>query len=1146
MLGIKKVVRFESIFFGDSNKASAFKMCSPSLDFSADPNVVSAVAEAYRLSYAHMFNRAFATEISLIDPLPHQRVAVYDCMIKQSPLRFLLADDAGAGKTIMTGLYIREMLARRLIRRILIVPPAGLVGNWERELRNLFQLRFKIASGAKAGEGNPFQGAESDFVIVSIDTLAGKRMFGHLRTPETEPYDLVVFDEAHKLSATQDSDLNVRKTDRYKLAESIVGSEVDNERWHLPWSARNVLLLTATPHMGKDYPYYFLWRLLEPKLLSTYGAFARYPENIRKNHFIRRTKEEMVRDDGTPIYPQRNCNTLNFKLSQGPNSEQELYDETTSYIRDCYKKSEILNRSAAQLAMSVFQRRLASSTYALMRSFERRKEKLQGLIEDIESGRVSEDQFYTEQGQLEGFDDLFETSTADEDAEESGNGEKNEEFESRALKATTAVNLSELKRELLRIQDLLGKAQKLYDAGKESKFTKLLEVIENPDYADQKLIIFSEHRDTVYFLVQRLEGLGFTGQVAQIHGGMPYHERERQVDLFRKSVDEGGANYLIATDAAGEGINLQFCWLMVNYDIPWNPARLEQRMGRIHRYGQAHDPVIIANLIAGDTREGRVLKTLLDKLEAIRKQLNSDKVFDVVGRLFEGMSIKDYFTKSITVDDSTFDADLDEALSVNHVREFESNEQTIFGKRENTLFSLDRLLSETEKERFQQLLPGYLYGYMEKALSFLGLKIYGDLRHTFGLVPLRPQALVPLLPAIERYPKSARELFTINRPTNCGDEIWLRPGEQVFDAISSTIISRFSNEALRGAVFEDSRAKEPYLFHIVRVSIMRTQAVVTSLDGRIGSADEGSLDSGEETVETTLVGLKQTANGTIHEWPVENLLQLRGFPKFPPSQVPLAAVAHDLIHNVVAFAQNEVSTRKLQSHRDQIEDNLYERLNFTRYAFGYQNAELAAVRRSLSEKASTGDTKAREKLMKVKERQRNLEAKRDLVVNALRTEPEKLKVGEVELLVNALVIPAHGQIDANRTSAEVEEIAMNVAIKHEETFGAVVTDVSNPALSRKAGFADWPGFDLKSERPDGWRAIEVKGRARGGNIEISENEWAKACTMRDRYWLYVVYDCAGPNPSLNRIRDPFGALIFRSKAGVTINENEIREKCLAD
>ncbi len=347
-------------------------MTTSDLDFSADPDAVAAVVAATRLAYGHLYNPAFATEISTIDPLPHQRIAVYDHMLGQSPLRFLLADDAGAGKTIMTGLYLREALARRLIERILVVPPAGLTGNWESEMRKLFRLPFRIASGDDGRRGNPFAGPDSNLLIVSIDTLSGERMFGHLReaaaSGAARPYDIVIFDEAHKLAAYRKGESSIRKTDRYRLAEALAGLHAHDERWQLGWSARNILLLTATPHMGKDFPYYCLWRLLVPDALATYDSFKTFPEAQRRRHFIRRTKEEMVRFDGRPLYPQRRCDTFSYDLRP---EERELYEATTQYISETYNKARVLNRSAARLAMSVFQRRLASSTYALMRSFFR-------------------------------------------------------------------------------------------------------------------------------------------------------------------------------------------------------------------------------------------------------------------------------------------------------------------------------------------------------------------------------------------------------------------------------------------------------------------------------------------------------------------------------------------------------------------------------------------------------------------------------------------------------------------------------------------------------------------------------------------------------------------------------------------------------
>ncbi len=1114
----------------------------PGLDFSADPNAVSAVAEAHRLAYGHLFNSAFATETSLIDPLPHQRIAVYEHMLQQSPLRFLLADDAGAGKTIMTGLYVREMLSRRLIRRVLIIPPAGLVGNWEREMRNLFRMQFRIISGADARSGNPFVEPESERIIVSMDTLAGERMFGHLKNLATEAYDLVVFDEAHKLSANREPDFRVRKTDRYKLAEALAGAGADGERWALPWSAQHLLLLTATPHMGKDYPYYFLWRLLLPDTLSTYDAFAEFPHESRRTFFIRRTKEEMVRFDGAPLYPQRNCDTLSYDLTQGQESEQELYDETTDYIRDYYNRAQVLNRSAARLAMSVFQRRLASSTYALMRSFERRKEKLEGLIDDIRDGRLTEEQLARQQRRLDDLEDLFETQTADEDATSEGDGERHEDFEAKALGGTIAVSLTEVEAERLKVNDLLNKARKLFNAGEESKFEKLREVLRDPDYTDQKFIIFTEHRDTTHFLVRRLEGLGFTGQVALIHGGMPYQERERQVEFFRSPVAEGGANYLVATDAAGEGINLQFCWLMVNYDIPWNPARLEQRMGRIHRYGQKHDPVIIVNLVAGSTREGRVLKTLLDKLETIRQQLKSDKVFDVVGRLFEGVSMKDYLEQALTEEDPEAAAErLKGSLTEEQVRALEEKERVLFGEGGDVRRRLAHLNDEAEQENYRRLLPGYVRRFVEKATPLLDLQIEGDLETTFTLAPARPRALDPLLPALETYPEHTRDRLTVYKPRDREDAVWMHPGEPVFDRISASVLGRFGRDGLKGAVFIDPNADEPYLFHVALVSVEQTHSQEGMSSTDLLDVPKVSGEMGARLLDSQLVGLRQTKDGAVEEWPVEHLLLLRGAEGFAPSRVPLAAMARRMAPDAAGFARDEVTERLVQSHRQRILDDLPTRVESVNRGFDYQTAELAAARSRFTEKARAGDPHAKGELSKVKERQRSLTAARSRRLAELRAEPGHIRAGEVEILAHALVVPSRDSEEVKRYDAQVEAIAMKVAAAYEESFGAEVKDVSRPELARRAGLTDWPGFDLLSLRPEaGRRAIEVKGRAGVGEIELSENEWAKACNLRDQYWLYVAFNCASPRPRLVRVRDPFRNLLVKAKGSVVISSAEVQ------
>ncbi len=842
---------------------------APVRDFSTPSEIVRVVAEGERLAYGHLFNPAFATETSHIDPLPHQRIAVYDAMLTQPRLRFLLADDAGAGKTIMAGLYIREMLARRLIQRVLIVPPAGLVSNWEREMHTLFSLQFRAVAGSEARRlpntaasgGNPFIGPDSDLLIVSMDTLSSERMFSRLRESDVPPYDLVIFDESHKLSADRQPDFTVRKTDRYKLAEALAGVRVDDEPWQLSWNARHLLLLTATPHMGKDYPYYCLWKLLEPELLSTFDAFGAYPADARKRHFIRRTKEEMVHFDGTPIYPKRVSDTLSYDLTQGTISEQRLYDETTAYIETYYNRARILNRSAARLAMSIFQRRLASSTYALMRSFERRIEKLEKLIDDIRSGKLSIEALQSIQRKLESLQDPLDEKTADEEDNPVDGGEEVDAVEGQLLAGLVAVSLADLEAERIQVSRLLDLARRVYDQGLESKFERLRQILRDPQFQNEKMIVFTEHKDTLEFLVRRLEGIGYAGQVAQIHGGMSTHpdpitgfsERDEQVEIFRKPVADGGARFLVATDAAGEGINLQFCWLMINYDVPWNPARLEQRMGRIHRYKQTHDPVVILNLVAGKTREGRVLKTLLDKLERIRKELGSDKVFDVVGRLFEGLSLRAYMERVFTEHDiQGVEQEIEGKLTPEQVRALEAHERRLYGDGGDVKSKLPRLQETLSQEAYRRLLPGYVRRFVEKAVPLLDIGIDGDLDGEFSLLPLRAGALDPLWPVLEMYPAERREKLAIFRRQGADSSgtVFLHPGEPFFDHLRAYVCARFGSNALRGGMFVDPTANQPYFFHLALVEVVRQ-----------GDPAFPALKQ-EQMLDCRLVGLRQSPMAT--------------------------------------------------------------------------------------------------------------------------------------------------------------------------------------------------------------------------------------------------------------------------------------------
>lgn len=1108
---------------------------APQLDFLGDASRLRLLVEAERLSYGHLFNPAFATEISRIDPLPHQRIAVYEKMLPQSRLRYLLADDAGAGKTIMTGLYIRESLTRRTMRRILIVVPAGLVGNWRRELANLFQLRFKVVTGADAKNGNPFHGPDSDLVVVSLDSLRSDRLFGCLRDPGVAAYDLAVFDEAHKLSARRDPVGTFRPTARYRLAEAVAGVPELPEKWKLPWAAQHLLLLTATPHMGKSYPYYCLWRLLEPEILSTEIAFNKFSLESRGNHFIRRIKEEMVDLRGAPLFPQRLCDTVKYELAQGSVSEQALYDRTTDYIKHYYNQAGVLNRQAARFAMTIFQRRLASSTWALLCSLRRRLEKLDKFIEEVRSGGLQEHEFRRWQNRLEErarnsqLVDVLAYRTAEEETALDGE-EESEKHESEALGAFVATNLAELLEERGQVQTLVVLAEAVHASGNESKFDRMSELLRSPNYRDEKVIIYTEHKDTLDFLVRRLEGMGYAGQVACIHGGLDFRQRDAEVERFRARHDarDEGARFFVGTDAAAEGINLQFCWILINYDVPWNPARLEQRMGRIHRYGQKRDKVSILNLVAENTREGRVVSTLLEKLEEIRRQLGSDKVFDVIGRIFENMDLQDYMRRAVESDDEAESEAIRRLgeLAPKQVLDIGQREETIYGRGGEVKNLLPQLRQSLEIEELRQLLPGYVRLFLENAAPVLGMDVLGNAGGEFTLRPRSKEALDSLMPLLEDYPAPAR--FTVYRPVHRTDVIFVHPGEPVFDHILSQATKHCQVAGQRGAIFTDVSATQPYLLHVARVSVVR-------------SAEPGlSGFHARETLEQRLVGLKQFQDERQTEVSVEQFLLLRPAQKASPGSMAFIADAETWRDKAIHSIGKNVLQRLVNLQQTSAKNRQEENAIHLRRSFDFQESELATARKRLTGKVREGDRRAEADLERLKVQQRGLKDRRRLAIERARKEVDLIRPGGVEIIATALVQPSQNEADKRAHDLNAERIAMEMAIAHEVAHKAEVKDVSTPDKSRIAGLGEHPGFDLLSKRPEGDRSIEVKGRAGSSEIEISENEWRKACNLQSKYWLYCVFDCGTPSPRLLKVCDPFSKLMARARAGVDIAYSEIR------
>lgn len=1098
------------------------------LDFQGRANAVRTLVEGERLSFGHLANPLFGTEVSLIDPLPHQRIAVYDHMLKQDRLRFLLADDAGAGKTIMSGLYIREMLSRRLIRRVLIVPPAGLLGNWQREMASLFNLEFDVAVGSQFKSSNPF--VDSDRLIVSVDTLRQASVFKALADPKVEPYDLVIFDEAHKLAADKEADILLKRTGRYRLAEAIVGIDAGPE-WRLPWSARHLLLLTATPHMGKDYPYYCLWRLLDPNAFSTQQAFDRASKNERQRHFIRRTKEEMVDFAGHRIYPTRVANTFSYSLAAGPNSEQDLYDQTTDYLENFYNQSDLLNSTTAQLAMSVFQRRLASSTYALLCSFRRRLQKLDDLIVKAETGVPLAQSSLSLNNEID-----IDTYSADEEGED-GHDSEAEMRESEA--EVFARSLSDLKAERVVVSNLVDLADRVYQQGDGSKFQKLMDLLDGGpvntgdievDFGREKVLIFTEHRDTLDFIVSRLGQHGFAGRVGFLHGGMDYKERERVVAEFKKEIKDGGLQYLVATDAAGEGVNLQFCWVMVNWDVPWNPARLEQRMGRIHRYGQKHDPVYVLNLIAANTREGRVMATLLDKLELIRKQIGSDKVYDVVGRLFQGVSLRDYMRIALT-DENKAARDLGGLLTKEQVDALDAQEAALYGAGGEVARELPRLRQERQTEIHRQLLPGYVQKFVENVADEIQIEVQLLEEQLYRLWPRHVDAMTPLVPVLTRHYSSqplVAPRVAFSRLPAREDHIFVHPGEPLHERFRAMADNRFKNDAQRGAVFLDPKADRPSLYALVRLDVVR------------GAHEEVPEFNRCAILASHLVGIEATARDEVAVVPLERLILLADGAKVPPGAVGFLAETPQLSQALVAYANDVLGSDLVLAERRRIEADTPSRRQRLVAAFDTEYVELTELRSKLRG-ADPNNIRAQIQLDEIKRRQRDFDDRKEAVLHSLDIEPLLVRSDQPEVIAWAMIVPTQSQEAQRQIDARIEETAIKLAIAFEQNNGASVCDVSTPAGALAAGLREFPGFDLLSRYPDGSeRYVEVKGRAGSGEIMVSDNEWSAACNYRERYWLYTVFDCDKLRPSLRTIQDPFGSLLVRG-TGVSITKKEIEK-----
>jgi SNF2 family DNA or RNA helicase len=590
--------------------------------FAADGERFRLAALAERIRAAAQYDPQFAIGVSQIEPLPHQIDAVYNYLLRSPRIRFLLADDPGAGKTIMAGLLLKELEQRGAIERVLVVTPANLTMQWQDELREKFSSDFTIIRREQfvAHSGHDLW-HKHPRAIMSVDFARRKEVRD---TFEGVKWDLVIVDEAHKMAAYQYGE-KVEKTQAYQLGEAL------SER------ADHPLLMTATPHRGNIDNFRLLMALLDKDMFQSNEGLSEVLRQSQMPGFLRRLKERMVDFDNKPLFPPREVETTRYELS---GVEKELYDTVTDYVSKRFERAEQIADDRARrnvaLALMVLQRRLASSLRAIRRSLERREEKLKERLQGMRTGSIAPAPFIP---------------TLDEDVDEDEERWEQEDEALGVVVSQRGIREMELEiEEVHRLWELASRAEEEAERTDcERKLAELRRLLKDPlvDGKDlwqsgEKLLIFTENRDTLDYLVEKFMAWGF--KVAQIYGGMSQDDRRAAQARFK---DVEGAQIMVATEAAGEGINLQFCRLMVNYDIPWNPNRLEQRMGRIHRFGQKFS-VKIFNLVARNTREGNVLDKVLEKLEQMRRDLGKDNVYDIIGDLLSAADLADLVQRAVT------------------------------------------------------------------------------------------------------------------------------------------------------------------------------------------------------------------------------------------------------------------------------------------------------------------------------------------------------------------------------------------------------------------------------------------------------------------------------------------------------------------
>lgn len=1103
--------------------------------FDGDGALFRLVAEAHRIRLAHLFDPVLAVHTSLVDPLPHQITAVYEAMLPRQPLRFLLADDPGAGKTIMAGLFIKELIARGDLKRCLIVCPGSLVEQWQDELARKFQLPFEILTNDKleaARTGNWFR--ENDLAIARLDKLArNEDVQQKLAAPDCA-YDLIVCDEAHKLSATFFGG-EVKYTKRYRLGQLLSGV------------TRHFLLMTATPHNGKEEDFQLFLALLDGDRFE--GKFRDGVHQVEVLDLMRRmVKENLLKFDGRPLFPERIAYTVPFKLSE---AEARLYKEVTDYVREEFNRAEALQNDkragTVGFALTILQRRLASSPEAIFQSLRRRRERLEARLRELELLQRGAAPAPILAGPVLDADDV-------EDLEEAPENEVEAAEEQVLDQATAAATVTELKAEISTLGRLERLAAEVRRGGQDTKWRELSHLlgeifttaavgggvseptvpygagpIQKPVSSPrQKLVLFTEHRDTLSYLERQIGSLlGRPQAIVQIHGGMGREERRKAQESF---LHDPEVQVLLATDAAGEGINLQRAHLMVNYDLPWNPNRLEQRFGRIHRIGQT-EVCHLWNLVAEETREGDVYRRLLEKLEEARQALGG-QVFDVLGKLqFEGRPLRELLIEAIRYGDqpevrSRLTRAIEHGVDRPHLEGLIEERALAHDAMDSSRVA--RIREEMERAEARRLQPHYIESFFLEAFKRLGGTVRQreprryEVTHVPAPVRNRDRQIGAGDPVLSRYERIAFEKDLI-APQGQPLAAFVCPGHPLLDAALDLTLDRHRDLLKRGTVLVDERDSGT------------SPRVLFTLEHAI--QDASLLPSGERrTISRRLLYVEMDGEGHTRHLQYAPYLDYRPLAENEPAVADVVARSECAwimnsstqtieqkaqgyaIAHVVPEHIGEVRGRRLtwiDKTRAAVKDRLTKEITYwdhraEQLKIQEQAGKAGARLNSQEARRRADDLQARlQRRLAELDREAQISALPPVVLGGLVVVP----LGLVSVLTGRQLAPSTSPVDTQVAAARARAIVMEV----ERSLGFEPKDRELEKL----------GYDIESRVVAGTdrgrlRFIEVKGRVTGADtVTVTRNEILTSLNKPDDFILAMVEFLDSDAHRVHYLRRPF-------------------------